>query len=150
MIGQDVRRGRALVALWLWGAALYVGPLLHNLDHRDDHTHGAGRAAHAVRTHAHPHARPHAHDGDHGEPGAWHTDGLPPAVREAAHTPRGSDPDHGLGSILHFAAAMLDDPVAVAAAPGSAPEAAAMGPATALSLRAVAFLPTRGPPPHHG
>jgi hypothetical protein len=67
-----VRRVRALpvsAAALAWLIGLYALPLAHNLDHRDDHTHGPEPAEHS-----HPH-EPHDKvplDSDHGSASVLH------------------------------------------------------------------------------
>jgi hypothetical protein len=77
-------RGRleTSAAAFAWFVGLYALPFLHNLDHRNDHTHGPADVAH------HHH---HGHEEEHSHP-------VP------------LDSDHGTGSLLHFAAAAVGAP----------------------------------------
>ncbi len=83
-----VRRARPLpiaAAAFGWVFGLYALPLAHNVNHRNDHTHGPAPAEHVPpHEEGHPHAHPHAPEGK-----------VP------------LDSDHGTGSVLHFAAAAL-------------------------------------------
>ena len=87
------------------GLALFVGlfiaaPCLHNFDHRNDHDHGGGAAAHG-HAHGHPHGLPH----DRSVPpfdlsigtASPHDDSL------RAPLPMGF---HGEGSLSHFGVAI--------------------------------------------
>jgi hypothetical protein len=69
---------------------LYALPLLHNLDHRADHTHANAAHSHSSASeHVHPH---------------------PPA--STTPDPQGReplDPEHGEGSLLHFAAVVVGE-----------------------------------------
>jgi hypothetical protein len=77
-------RGRlgASTGAFAWFLGLYALPLVHNLDHRDDHTHGPT----AVADHYHDHEQDDEEEHSHPVP---------------------LDSDHGTGSVLHFAAASL-------------------------------------------
>ncbi len=78
-----------------------LGPLLHNVGHRNDHVHGhygilplyGGHEHSPVHPHSHPHPHPH---------GAHHAD-TEPDDGDSGHP----DPDHGKRAPEHFAAAVL-------------------------------------------
>jgi hypothetical protein len=72
----------AAAAALAWVLGLYALPLVHNLHHQDDHTHGPAGLAEHRHPHEHPHSRGHG--------------GRVPL-----------DSDHGSGSVLHFAAAAI-------------------------------------------
>jgi hypothetical protein len=147
--GRSVRRARALGSVLLWGLGLHVLPLLHNLEHRDDHTHGPGGPGGAYRQgddrighgHGHDYDRPHAHPA------------VPPSdtseLRLPGQDPGGTDPDHGLGSVLHFAAAIAgSDPMATPG-PGPTIDAVLDDTRTPAPFRPLRLLPARGPPSTH-
>lgn len=73
--------------VWLGGMA--VLPLLHNVDHRNDHTH-----TDSVHAHSHSATHEHPHDG---------------ASSSSGHERQPLDPEHGEGSLLHFAAAAVGE-----------------------------------------
>jgi hypothetical protein len=68
-------------AAFAWFLGLYALPFVHNLDHRDDHSHGPVEVA--EDHHGHEEENPH---------------------------PLPLDSDHGAGSLLHFAAAAVEAP----------------------------------------
>jgi hypothetical protein len=115
-------RGLAAAAgLLVWLAGLYVLPVLHNIDHRPDHTHGGHRHSHS---HAHPHDSAPSEEHDHDAP----------------------DADHGEGSILHFAAAVIDaQPVVLPELVGSVLPAN-LEPARSVAWPVLLAFLARGPP----
>jgi hypothetical protein len=131
-------RGFSTVAgALVWFCGLHALPFLHNLDHRSDHTHAA-----PSHSHSHLHANDLAHADRHVHP---HVQQVPP-VDDDGRGP--SDPDHGEGSLLHFAA------VVVVSQPAMLPQLSYnVMPASTERVFAVdtpallAFL-ARGPPTH--
>lgn len=111
------RRRIAGGATLVWVLGLYLLPLLHSLNHRDDHSHGAQAPDHshpssdashrgpAGPTHEHPHPHPHADSGESAE-----TPGVP-------STP--PDRDHGDGSLLHFAIGVVETRAVTLPMPGA-------------------------------
>ncbi len=120
----------------MWFGGLHALPLLHNLDHRSDHTHAAPR-----RSHSHPSASDHAHRDLHKHP---HVHESPP-LEDDGHEP--PDPDHGEGSLLHFAA------VVVASQPAMLPKLSykvmpvSMELVLSVDTPAILGFLARGPPP---
>jgi hypothetical protein len=139
------RRASALVLAWTLG--LYVFPLVHNVGHRLDHTHGPGHGP-SVQT-----ARPgHGHGHEHGPvDGHGHVHEPGHAAGRHIRLPRGSgsgtDPDHGRASVLHFAAAMATGQTPIAPGPGGDPTAAPRRVEPAVRFHPVRLSPARGPPP---
>lgn len=105
-LGRRARGMFAAAGAFIWLNGLYVLPLAHNLDHRPDHTH-------APTGHSHPHqpsSHAHPHDADHDHE---HVHDHEPAPRKG-HEGEPFDPDHGEGSLLHFAAVVVGaEPVVV-------------------------------------
>jgi len=118
----------------VWLGGLYALPLAHNLDHRAaDHTHGAPGDSHS---HPHPHAEPHAHSHPHGHAST--------PSEEPEREPL--DPDHGEGSLLHFAAVVVgSEPVVLPELSGTVvPTRAEVVPS--VTAPALLALLARGPP----
>lgn len=111
----------------MWFGGLYALPFLHSLDHRADHTHGAPGHSHP---HPPPHSEPHAHDAAPAdEPG-----------REPL------DPDHGEGSLLHFAAVVVGSQPAVLPKLPDAIVPVSVGDAPSVDTPALLAFLARGPP----
>jgi hypothetical protein len=81
---RDVAGWRSPLGVLAWLLAVQVQPLVHNVGHRNDHSHGPQ---------AHDRDHGHEHDHDHDAPAIPIPD------------------DHGAGSTLHYAAAMAAAPV---------------------------------------
>ena len=142
-------------------------------DHSPDRRHQEPLHSHS---HSHPHPHPHSHSRSHSHahphgqhdsrshPAASAGERRPPAAAAAeaplpearASTPpapaevpapwSGDDPEHGKGSILHFAAALLASLDVVLPAPGPALAAPGDGRPVAPPVRRPHLVPARGPP----
>jgi hypothetical protein len=93
---QSIRGLAGVAGALVWFGGLHALPFLHNLDHGPNHTHAA-----PGHFHSHPEANNPAHPDRHAHP---HVHESPP-LNDDGHGP--TDPDHGDGSLLHFAAAII-------------------------------------------
>lgn len=96
-VTAECRQDMARVLFLAWIVCLHVLPLLHNLDHRADHSHGALQSVDGpaeAPEHVHP-------------PGVYpnHRHPVPDA---SSHDPEPLSEDHGSGSTLHFALALVE------------------------------------------
>jgi hypothetical protein len=125
------RRRSAAGAAFLWFFGLYALPLLHNIHHRADHTHGP--LPHP--SHRHVHSGAAVHHADHDRPGHEKDDREP------------IDSEHGAGSVLHFAVAALGGHAATLPEPG--PILAPLEPPPLVRAASIPeiLLSVRGPPP---
>jgi hypothetical protein len=138
MAGLRIRElpARLAIVSFLW--AILLGPALHLVNHRDDHRHGPGGAAHR-----------HA---PASEVGSGHATATTLAAAADATTPTGSSPPlgpHGGGELLHFGLALLDSAAPpLLLIPEPAPELAmARLPGIGPARRDLGALSARGPPP---
>ncbi|MGH9333049.1 MAG: hypothetical protein ACRD21_04795, partial [Vicinamibacteria bacterium] len=92
------RREAASHAAVFWFLGVYALPVIHNLDHRPDHTHGRPER----------HAAEHGHGHSHGDPSAPHHHDSAPSPPFPEEEPSPFAPGHGEGSLLHFAAAVVE------------------------------------------
>lgn len=123
----------ATAGLVIWVSGMVMLPFLHNLNHRPDHTHPDSAHSHS---HSGGHSHPHAHEHPHEQASS----------SSSEHEREPLDPEHGEGSLLHFAA------VVVGAKPAVLPRVLySVLPASSVRLYQVdapirlAFL-ARGPP----
>jgi hypothetical protein len=113
------------VAVCGGGALVYASgalvlPLLHLVDHGNDHRHGAGGVAlhgqgdGGVEEHGHGHVHGHEHDHGHGHDHGHDRDHDPEHAdrhhhgdrREGPSEPEMPDPGHGRGALAHFSVAV--------------------------------------------
>lgn len=130
----------ASAAAGLWFIGLNVLPLVHNLDHRNDHSHGPPAVTRVSRTHSHGGGAAHTHVAEV----TWHS--YPDLPSPAEPVPKERDHDHGKRSILHFAVAILGAEAQDVPEPGSSVIAVVL-PASQPAPSVARSLPfARGPP----